>query len=137
MRRRARRADRARRDRGLRAVDLRRDPAAPHTGTDAYDTGVDVDRLYVNGELGIAAIEVGRDMIALGPSSRTQVGWGDNAPPLDHVRISTARPLVIDGHLRGSLVYVLGRLRAPQTYPGTSSASRAVSSTSRIASSSA
>ena len=91
----------------------------PHTGIDAYDNGIDLDRAYVNAELGPAAIEAGRDVIALGPSSRTQVGWGDNAPPLDQVRLSSARPLEITDGVKGSFVYVLGRLRDPQTYPGT------------------
>ena len=90
----------------------------PHVGIDAYDNGVDLDRAYVNAELGPVAMEVGRDTFVLGPSSRTQVGWGDNAPPLDHIRLSSARPLEITDGVNGSLVYVLGRLRDPQTYPG-------------------
>jgi hypothetical protein len=92
------------------------------TGTESYDSDVDVDRAYVNAELGPVALEAGRDVIVLGPSSRTQLGWGDNAPPLDHVRISTARPIDLIGRsgsaLRANLVYLVGRLRAPQTFPG-------------------
>ena len=90
----------------------------PETGFDSYDTDIDLDRAYINAELGPVAAEIGRDVIVLGPSSRTQVGWGENAPPLDQVRVSTSRPLAITDGVRGSLVYVLGQLRDPQTYPG-------------------
>lgn len=81
------------------------------TGTDSYDTGFDVDRLHLDGRYGPVTAELGRDVLALGPASHTQVGWGDNAPPLDMARV-TARL----GPLEGT--YVLGRLRDPQTYPG-------------------
>ncbi len=91
-------------------------------GSEGYDEDIAVDRAYVHAEVGPAALEVGRDVLVLGPSARTQVAWGDHAPPLDHVRLSTARPFDLAGEggstLRGNLVYVLGRLRAPQTYPG-------------------
>ena len=76
-----------------------------------------IDRLHVDGALGPFRAEVGRDVILLGPASRTQLGWGTNAPPLDHVRVST-RPLVITDDVAGSLLYLVGRLRDPQTYPG-------------------
>ena len=93
------------------------------TGTDAHDSGVDLDRIYINADLGPVTTELGRDVLALGPSSRTQLGWGDHAPPLDHVRVATSRPLDLAGDhgslVRGSLMYLVGRLRAPQTYPGT------------------
>ncbi len=77
-----------------------------------------VDRLYANAELGPVAAEIGRDVLVLGPSSRTQLGWGENAPPLDQLRLSTSHPLALTDDLRGSLLYVVGRLRDPQTYPG-------------------
>jgi hypothetical protein len=53
-----------------------------------------------------------------GPASQTRVGWGSNAPPLDHIRLSTARPFAIGPHVRTNGVYVLGQLAAPPTYPG-------------------
>ena len=91
-------------------------------GTGAYPADLALDRAYVSAELGPVALEVGRDIIVLGPSARTQLAWGDNAPPLDHVRLSTSRPYNLLGEggdkLRGNLLYFLGRLRAPQTYPG-------------------
>ena len=80
--------------------------------------GLAVDRLYVNAELGPLAAELGRDVLVLGPSSRTQLGWGEHAPPLDQLRLSTSHPLSITDDLRGSLLYLVGRLRDPQTYPG-------------------
>jgi hypothetical protein len=81
-------------------------------------TGSDfvVDRLHANAQLGPVALEVGRDVLAIGPASRTQFGWSTNAPPLDHVRVEASRVLATD--VRGSLMYVVGTLRAPQTYPG-------------------
>jgi hypothetical protein len=88
------------------------------TGRDAYTTGVDLDRAYVNAELGPIAAEVGRDVLVLGPTVRTAQGWGTNAPPLDQIRLSGARPLALASWLRLNAVYVLGRLADPQTYPG-------------------
>lgn len=90
----------------------------PIAGTDEYVSTVELDRLYLNGEVGPVGYEIGRDTFVLGPSVRTQLGWGDHAPPLDHVRVSTARPVAIIPALRVNAQYVLGRLRAPQTYPG-------------------
>jgi hypothetical protein len=88
------------------------------TGRDRYATGLDFDRAYLNAELGPIAAELGRDVVVLGPAARTQLGWGTSAPPLDHVRLSGARPLALSRHVRANVVYVLGRLAAPQTYPG-------------------
>jgi hypothetical protein len=73
--------------------------------------GFDVDRLNVAGHVGPVSAEVGRDVLVLGPGRRTQLGWGDNAPPLDMARVDARL-----GALSGT--YVLGRLRDPQTYPG-------------------
>lgn len=88
------------------------------TGRDRYATTLDLDRVYVDAELGPVAVEAGRDILVLGPAAHTQLGWGSNAPPLDHVRVSSARPLAISSELRASVVYVVGRLAAPQAYPG-------------------
>jgi hypothetical protein len=88
------------------------------TGSDRYATALDLDRAYVNAELGPIAAELGRDAFALGPATHTQLGWGTNAPPLDHVRLSGARPLGLPGRVHLNALYVLGRLAAPQTYPG-------------------
>lgn len=76
-----------------------------------------LDRAFVAGELGPLAAEVGRAAIVLGPSARTQLGWGTNAPPITHVRLSTSRPLELASSLRGSATWIVGRLRAPQRYP--------------------
>jgi hypothetical protein len=88
------------------------------TGRDQYTTGLDVDRAYVNAELGPIAAEVGRDVLVLGPTVRTALAWGANAPPLDQLRLSGTRPLALAPWLRLNAVYVLGRLADPQTYPG-------------------
>jgi hypothetical protein len=73
--------------------------------------GAIVDQLHLDGRYGPVRAEVGRDVLVLGPSGRTQLGWGDNAPPLDMARVDARL-----GPLEGT--YVLGRLRDPQTYPG-------------------
>ncbi len=88
------------------------------TGSERYPTAVAVDRAYASAELGPIAAEVGRDVLVLGPAAHTQVGWSTNPPPLDQLRLSGARPLALSRQLRLDVVYVLGRLAAPQTYPG-------------------
>ncbi len=85
-------------------------------GRDA--TALALDRAYVHVELGPIAAELGRDVLVLGPATRTQVGWSRHAPPLDQLRLSGSRPLALPGGVRANLVYVLGRLATPQTYPG-------------------
>ena len=87
---------------------------ADHT---PHGFGFAIDRLHLDAALGPFRAELGRDVIVLGPSSRTQLGWGTNAPPLDHARVST-RALAISDDVSGSLLYLVGRLRDPQTYPG-------------------
>lgn len=76
-------------------------------GTDGFA----IDQLHVDGRYRFVRAEVGRDVLVLGPAARTQLGWGDNAPPIDLARVDARL-----GPLEGT--YVLGRLRAPQTYPG-------------------
>lgn len=75
-----------------------------------------LDRAYITGQWGPVAMEVGRDVIAFGPPGHTQLGWGTNAPPLDHIRVSTLRPIDV-GPAQVSGSYVLGQLADPQTYP--------------------
>jgi hypothetical protein len=87
-------------------------------GSDAYGPALDLERAYVNAEIGPIAAEIGRDVLVLGPAAPTQVGWSTNPPPLDHVRLSGARPLALSPRVRANAVYVLGRLAAPQTFPG-------------------
>jgi hypothetical protein len=81
------------------------------TGTSNYGNDVDIDHLHVDLHPKGFRFEIGRDILQLGPKSHTQVGWGDNAPPLDMVRASYAND-------RGGLMYIVGRLRDPQTYAG-------------------
>jgi Capsule assembly protein Wzi len=81
------------------------------TGTSNYGNDVDIDHLNVDLHPGSFRFEVGRDLLQLGPKSHTQVGWGDNAPPLDLVRASYENK-------RGGLMYIVGRLRDPQTFSG-------------------
>jgi hypothetical protein len=88
------------------------------TGSARYPTALAVDRAYASAELGPIAAEVGRDVLVLGPAAHTLVGWSTNPPPLDQLRLSGARPLALSRQLGLNAVYVLGRLAAPQTYPG-------------------
>ncbi len=89
-------------------------------GNHAYSPALDVDRAYVNVEAGPLAFEVGRDVQVLGPAARSALMLSDHAAPLDHVRISTARPLDLIGDhgsiLRLSLRYFVGVLRDPQRF---------------------
>lgn len=78
---------------------------------------VALDRAYVNTELGPIALEAGRDVLAFGPSARTQLGWGANAAPITHLRVSTSEPYELSSGVHVSAAYVVGRLRAPQRYP--------------------
>ena len=87
-------------------------------GSNTYDTGFSLDRAYLSATLGPIAAEVGRDVVALGPSARTSLGWGDHTAPLDHIRLSTSQPVELSSSLRASVIYILGRLRGQQTFPG-------------------
>jgi hypothetical protein len=82
------------------------------TGSNNYGTDLELDRLHIDAHARGFGFEIGRDALVLGPPSHTQVGWGDNAPPLDFARASYANE-------RGGLFYLVGRLRDPQTYSGT------------------
>lgn len=88
-------------------------------GMNDYGAGFAVDRAYLNAELGPIALEVGRDVLVLGPGSRTQLLLGTNAAPLDQIRISTAHPIKIPKvPARVSLLYAFARLRDPQRFTG-------------------
>jgi hypothetical protein len=91
----------------------------PQLGTQIANT-VAIDRAHVDVRLGPVAAEVGRDAVRFGPqAARTQLAWGDNAPPLDHVRVSTSAPWRLGSdRVHGSATYLVGRPRAPQRYPG-------------------
>lgn len=80
-------------------------------GTEHDGTGIDLDRAHLEARTRGFAFELGRDAFAIGPRARTNVGWGDNAPPLDFARASYA-------NARGGLFYLVGRLRDPQTSAG-------------------
>lgn len=84
---------------------------------ESYAESLVLDRGYVNAELGPVAAQIGRDVITFGPTARTQPGWGTNAPPLTHVRVSTSEPFQLTSNVRLDVDYVLGVLRAPQRFP--------------------
>jgi len=87
------------------------------TGTSGSgSTGLEIDRLYANLELGSAELAVGRNIVGIGPGRRTQLIWGDQPPPLDHVAFSVHSlkipnvPIVLGG------AYLVGMLDAPQRF---------------------
>lgn len=78
--------------------------------------GVRANRAHLDFAYWYAAAEIGRDAIVLGPSARTQLSWGDNAPPIDHVAVGTARPIPFGSHVSATGRYAVGQLRGPQTF---------------------
>lgn len=86
-------------------------------GSNQWEIRGALDRGYINAQYGPVAVEVGRDVLALGPGVHTQLIWGDNPAPLDHVRIQTAHPLKIPRiPVTVSALYAFGLLRDPQTF---------------------
>ena len=85
--------------------------------SDSGGSGVNIDRLYVNLELGPAEFFAGRNVVSVGPGRRTQLIWGDQPPPLDHVGLTIHAlkvpkvPIVLGG------AYLVGMLDAPQRFP--------------------
>jgi hypothetical protein len=89
-------------------------------GSNQWEVRGALDRAYINGEVGPVALLVGRDVLALGPGVHTQLIWGDNPAPFDHVRIQTSHPLKIPRiPVTVSALYAVGRLRDPQTFHNT------------------
>ncbi len=88
------------------------------TGTGGYANRIEIERAYARVGAGPALAELGRDVVALGPSERTSVAWSDHAPAFDQLRLQTARPYPLTPDLRGNLLYVVGQLRDPaQSHP--------------------
>ena len=83
---------------------------------DSGGSGVNIDRLYANLELGPAEFFAGRNVVSVGPGRRTQLIWGDQPPPLDHVGLTIHAlevpkvPVVVGG------AYLVGTLDAPQRF---------------------
>lgn len=89
-------------------------------GSPNYATGPLLERGYVNAELGPVAVEAGRDILVLGPGERAQMMLGQNAAPLDLLRVSTAHPLKIPRiPVAVEALGAVAWLRDPQTYHDT------------------
>src|ERR1700686_88455 len=85
-------------------------------GNNGYAALAALDRAYVKAQLGVLALEAGRDVIALGPSFRNGLLWSSHAAPIDQLRASTrpfALPFLDGDVLRVSLLYFIARLRQP------------------------
>ena len=76
------------------------------------DEAFKVDRAHLDLHYEFASATLGRDVVHLGPSARTTLSWGDHPPPLDQARINITIP-------HASALYLVGRLRDPQRFPGT------------------
>jgi len=87
-----------------------------NAGSQGYEPTLSVDRLYASGGFGPMELEIGRDVLVLGPRSRTQLGWGDHAAALDHLRLSTSQPFPLTDVVRANALYAVGRLREPQRF---------------------
>ena len=86
-------------------------------GSANYQTGPQLERGYINAEVGPVAVELGRDVLVLGPGERAQMMVGENTAPLDLVRISTSRPLKIPRIPVAVEAFAAGgRLRDPQRF---------------------
>ena len=89
-------------------------------GSDGYQPDLVLDRAYLKAQLGPVVLQLGRDVLALGPSVRSALMVSDHGVPADGARLllqSVRLPFAPD--VRLSALYFLERLRAPQTYPGT------------------
>jgi hypothetical protein len=89
-------------------------------GTDRYVTQLILDRVYLRFEAGPLLLQVGRDVLTLGPAVRAGLMVSRNAAPQDGIRVKlkpVALPFVPD--IRFSLLYFLDRLRDPQRFHGT------------------
>jgi hypothetical protein len=89
-------------------------------GSATFGEGLALDRAYVKLEYGPLLLQVGRDVLALGPSVRAAEMVSDNAVPQDGIR-AQLHPVALPfaPWLRVSLFYFLDRLRDPQTFHGT------------------
>jgi hypothetical protein len=89
-------------------------------GSTNYNLGPHLERGYVNAELGPVAVEIGRDVLVLGPGQRAQMMVSEHAAPLDLVRISTSHPLKIPRiPVAVEALLAVGRLRDPQRFHNT------------------
>jgi hypothetical protein len=86
------------------------------------NAGVKFDRLYAKVEYGPIEIEieieVGRNVVSIEPGRRTQIIWGSQPPPLNHVGLSIGNLDIKTLKLKLGGAYLLGRLDAPQYFSG-------------------
>lgn len=87
-------------------------------GDDRFAHEVELDRAWLAGRFGPVELQIGRDVLALGPAVRGGLVVSKNAAPQDGVR-AVLHPVELTGWLKLSLFYFLDRLRDPQTFSGT------------------
>lgn len=82
------------------------------TGTGGYADSFTVDRAYLTANLDPFQLEAGRDIVSIGPAgAHTQLAWGDNAPPIDHLLVQTLRPIRLSDALGFGAGYFVGQKR--------------------------
>jgi hypothetical protein len=89
-------------------------------GTASFANQLTLDRAYLKIESGPFLAQIGRDVIALGPSIRSSLMVSRNAVAQDGLRLQlhpVALPFAPE--VRISLLYFIDRLRQPQAFRGT------------------
>ncbi|HEX4381884.1 MAG TPA: capsule assembly Wzi family protein [Myxococcales bacterium] len=89
-------------------------------GSIAGDTGFSLDRAYLKLDLDPFSVQIGRDVLVLGPSVRSALMLSANAVPQDGVRLRL-RPVALPflPEVKFSALYFIDRLRNPQIFHGT------------------
>jgi hypothetical protein len=78
--------------------------------------GFDVDRLYLKLDLDPFSVQIGRDVLATGPSVRSALMVSQNAAPQDGIRLRLRPVPIFTSDVRFSAFYFIDRLRDPQTF---------------------
>ncbi|HEY2028134.1 MAG TPA: capsule assembly Wzi family protein [Myxococcales bacterium] len=80
--------------------------------------GFDLDRAYLRFNLDPLSLQIGRDVLSLGPSVRSALMLSTNAAPQDGIRVAL-QPVALPfaPSIRFSALYFIDRLRDPQRFP--------------------
>ncbi|MGZ6142144.1 MAG: capsule assembly Wzi family protein [Myxococcales bacterium] len=87
-------------------------------GTDRFGHNLELDRAVLAARFGPLGLQVGRDVLTLGPAVRGGLMVSSNAAPQDGFR-AELRPVAVTSWLKINFFYFLDRLRDPQTFGGT------------------
>src|SRR6185295_19357405 len=87
-------------------------------GTSQFGSDLVLDRAFLRFEAGPFLLQVGRDVVWLGPSVRSGLMVSRNAVPQDGIR-AQLKPVTLVPGVKVSLLYFIDRLRDPQRFSGT------------------